>query len=407
MESAAATTTSSLNILRAETFADGPPHAYFDYLRAEDPVHEGYTEEGRRVWSLTRHDDIKAVSGDTARFTSTLGPAFNGYRVPPERNQGLILAADPPYHSRLRYFFNLAFAPRITRQFEPWVREICREIMVDARAQQGEFELLHTVAGELPAAVIGTILGMPKADRRRMLPWAQGVLRATEGTPEAHRYSEAMQAEIHDYAFWLRDEKRRNPSDDMVSVVANAVHDGEPISDREYAAFVNATIVAGFETTFTAIGQSLLFMMQNPDIYADFKANHAAIMDTALVELLRYITPAMQMSRSAVERVEIRGRTIEPGEEVVMWYTAANRDPAVFGDDRHEMNLRRKIGAYASFGAGGPHFCIGNHLARLEMRILFEELFRDGVWFEPAAQPVRMHSVMINGLRSVPVRLAH
>jgi cholest-4-en-3-one 26-monooxygenase len=407
MESAAAAEMSPIDILSADAFAGGPPHAFFDYLRAEDPVHEGYTVEGRRVWSLTRHDDIKAVSSDTTRFTSTLGPAFNGYRVPRERNQGLILAADPPYHSRLRYFFNLAFAPRITRQFEPWVREICRDIMIDARAQDGEFELLQTVAGELPAAVIGTILGMPKADRPRMLPWAQGVLRATEGTIEAHEFSAATQAEIVDYARWLRDEKRRNPTDDMVSVVANAAYEGERITDQEYFSFVNATIVAGFETTFTAIGQSLLFMMQNPEIYADFQANHGEIMDTALVELLRYITPAMQMSRSAVERVEMRGQTIEPGEEVVMWYTAANRDPAVFGPDRHEMNLRRKIGAYASFGAGGPHFCIGNHLARLEMRVLFEELFHYGVWFEQTADPALMHSVMINGLRSVPVRLAH
>jgi cholest-4-en-3-one 26-monooxygenase len=407
MESAAAAEMSPINILSADAFAGGPPHAFFDYLRAEDPVHEGYTVEGRRVWSLTRHDDIKAVSSDTTRFTSTLGPAFNGYRVPPGRNEGMILATDPPYHSRLRHFFNLAFAPRITRQFEPWVREICRDIMIDAHAQDGEFELLQNVAGELPAAVIGTILGMPKADRPRMLPWAQGVLRATEGTIEAHRFSEATQAEIFDYARWLRDEKRRNPSDDMVSVVANAAHEGQPITDTEYFQFVTTTIVAGFETTFTAIGQSLLFLIQNRDIYNDFRANHADIMDTALVELLRYITPAMQMSRTAVEPIELRGRIIEPGEEVVMWYVAANRDPAVFGADRHEMNLRRKIGAYASFGAGGPHFCIGNHLARLEMRVLFEELFRDGVWFEQTADPVLMHSVMINGLRSVPVRLTH
>jgi cholest-4-en-3-one 26-monooxygenase len=396
----------SIDILKPDAFTDGPPHAYFDYLRTEDPVHEGYTADDRRVWSLTRHDDIKAVSGDTTRFTSTLGPAFNGYRIPPEQQKGLILAADPPYHSRLRYFFNLAFAPRITRQFEPWVREICHDIMKGARAQQGEFELLDVVAGELPAAVIGTILGMPKADRSRMLPWAQGVLRATEGTKEAHEFSAAKQAEIFEYALWLREEKRRNPADDMVSVVANAEYQGEPITDQEYLWFVNATIVAGFETTFTAIGQSLRLLMQNPAIYAEFKADHAEIMDTALVELLRYISPAMQMSRSAVERLEIRGRTIEPGEEVVMWYTAANRDPLVFGADRHELNLRRKIGAYASFGAGGPHFCIGNHLARLEMRVLFEELFQDGVWFEQTAEPKFMHSVMINGLRSVPVRLA-
>ena len=395
------------DILTAQAFAAGPPHEYFDFLRSNDPVHEGFTSEGRRVWSLVRHDDIKAVSSDPARFTNTRGAAYNGFQMPKvERNGGLILAADPPYHTRLRYFFNLAFAPRITRQFEPWIRSIAKDIVQTLRTQEGEFELLTVVAAQLPAMVIGTILGMPMADRSRMLPWAQGVMRSSEGTREALESSAVTSGEIFDYAKWLRDEKLSNPGDDMVSVVANAEHEGIKITDSEYFEFIRATVVAGFETTFTAIGQSLLQMIRNPATYRDFRDNHRDIMETALVEFIRYITPAMQMSRHAVEPVEIRGRKIEADEEVILWYVAANRDPAIFGEDRHELNLRRKVGPYASFGAGGPHFCIGNQLARLEMRVLFEELFDSGLWFELAGVPRLFDSVMINGLRSVPVRLA-
>jgi cholest-4-en-3-one 26-monooxygenase len=394
------------DILTAQAFAAGPPHDYFDFLRSNDPVHKGFTSEGRRVWSLLRHDDIRAVSNDVARFTNTRGAAYNGFQTPKGQNKDLILAAEPPHHTRLRYFFNLAFAPRITRQFEPWIRSAAKEIVEALRTQEGEFELLMVVAGQLPAMVIGTILGMPMADRGRMLPWAQGVMRSSEATREALEFAAATSREIIDYAIWLRDEKRRSPGDDMVSVVANAEHEGIKITDSEYFEFVRATIVAGFETTFTAIGQCLLYMIRNPATYRDFRENHRDIMETALVELVRYITPAMQMSRHAVEPVEIRGRKIETDEEVILWYVAANRDPEIFGRDRHEVNLRRKIGPYASFGAGGPHFCIGNQLARLEMRVLFEELFNSGLWFELAGEPRLMDSVMINGLRSVPVRIA-
>jgi cytochrome P450 len=121
--------------------------------------------------------------------------------------------------------------------------------------------------------------------------------------------------------------------------------------------------------------------------------------------MLRYITPAMQMVRIALQDAEIRGREIKAGDDVVMWYASANRDPAIFGPDRHSIDLRRKTAAYATFGAGGPHFCIGNQLARLEMRILFEELFKEGIWFETTEEPRRMKSLLINGLRKMPVKV--
>jgi cytochrome P450 len=253
--------------------------------------------------------------------------------------------------------------------------------------------------------VIGVILGMPEEDRWHMLPWAQTILRASEGTPEGQEASLKAVDETIAYGMRLREHKIANPGDDMVSMLADAEYEGQRLSDQEYGHFVMTTVAAGFETTFTAIAQSCLLLMQNPDIYRNFKASADELMDTALIEMLRYITPAMQMVRIALQDAEIRGREIKAGDDVVMWYASANRDPAIFGPDRHSIDLRRKTAAYATFGAGGPHFCIGNQLARLEMRILFEELFKEGIWFETTEEPRRMKSLLINGLRKMPVKV--
>jgi cytochrome P450 len=394
------------NLLVAEAFSDGPPHDIFDELREHDPVHLGYAPiDGRRVWSLTRYDDIRKVSGDAKIFSSTAGAAFTNHRPGKDITEGAIMSSDAPYHTRLRHFFNLGFAPRVTRHFEPWIRDIVRDIVKELRASTGEIDFLDVVAGKLPAMVIGVILGMPEEDRWHMLPWAQTILRASEGTPEGQEASLKAVDETIAYGMRLREHKIANPGDDMVSMLADAEYEGQRLSDQEYGHFVMTTVAAGFETTFTAIAQSCLLLMQNPDIYRNFKASADELMDTALIEMLRYITPAMQMVRIALQDAEIRGREIKAGDDVVMWYASANRDPAIFGPDRHSIDLRRKTAAYATFGAGGPHFCIGNQLARLEMRILFEELFKEGIWFETTEEPRRMKSLLINGLRKMPVKV--
>jgi cytochrome P450 len=312
--------------------------------------------------------------------------------------------ADPPEHDRLRHFFKLAFGPRVVRNFEPWIRELALEIIDEVKLETGTFDFVARVAAELPAMVIATILGMPREDRKQMVHWANDVLASTEGSAEGAATSLAARTSVMQYAMELRERKRHQPADDMVSMLLDAEYQGVPMSDQEYRMFVFTTMVAGYETTHTAIAQSMLFLMNNAEAYREFHSLEELGVNNALTELLRHVTPAMQMARTTTVDVEIDGTTIPAGEEVIMWLTAANRDPAVF-QDPHRVDFNRKNSAIATFGAGGPHFCIGNQLARLEMRMLFEECFRQNVRFEQAGDIVRMKSMMINGIREMPVRI--
>lgn len=314
------------------------------------------------------------------------------------------MAVDPPEHDRLRHFFKLAFGPKVIRNFESWIRELSLEIIANIRGKDGSFDFIHSVAAELPASVIAAILGMPPEDRHLMVEWANEVFAVTDGTPEGMQRSIAAQQSLTAYAMELRERKRREPGDDMVSMLIDAEYQGVPLTDEEYRWFTLTTMSAGYETTHTAIAQAMLYLVTNPAAYAEFHSLDNDGINNALNELLRYVTPAMQMSRMTTRDVEIGGVTIPKGEEVIMWYAAANRDPAAF-ENPHTVDFKRRSNAHAAFGGGGPHFCIGNQLARLEMRILFEEFFRHDIRFELAAEPERLRSMMINGLKRMPVKL--
>ena len=391
-------------LLTVEAFAGGAPHELFDRIRREQPVLPSYLADGRRVWSLVRLADVRQASNNPAAFSSRWGPSFTGNPKIEDRSPEFVMAVDPPEHDRLRHFFKLAFGPKVVRNFETWIRELSLEIIAKVRGEQGSFDFIHSVAAELPASVIAVILGMPAEDRHLMVEWANDVFAVTDGTPEGMQRSIAAQKNLSAYAMELREKKRSAPGDDMVSMLIGAEYDGVPLTDEEYRWFTLTTMSAGYETTHTAIAQAMLYLMTHPDAYAEFHSLDEDGINNALNELLRYVTPAMQMSRMTTCDVEIGGVTIPKGEEVIMWYAAANRDPAAF-EDPHRVDFKRRSNAHAAFGGGGPHFCIGNQLARLEMRILFEEFFRNDIRFELAAEPERLRSMMINGLKHMPVRL--
>jgi cytochrome P450 len=357
------------------------------------------------VWSLTRIADVREASGNPAVFSSRWGPSFTGNPKIEDRSPEFVMAVDPPEHDRLRHFFKLAFGPKVVRNFESWIRELSLEIIAKVHREEGSFDFIHSVAAELPASVIAVILGMPPEDRHLMVEWANEVFAVTDGTPEGLQRSLDAQQKLSIYALELREKMRREPGDDMVSMLIDAEYQGVPLTDEEYRWFALTTMSAGYETTHTAIAQAMLYLMTHPEAYAEFHSLDDNGINNALNELLRYVSPAMQMSRMTTRDVEIDGVAIPKGEEVIMWYMAANRDPAAF-ENPHVVDFKRRNNAHATFGAGGPHFCIGNQLARLEMRILFEEFFRHDIRFELAGEPERLKSMMINGLKRMPVKLS-
>jgi cholest-4-en-3-one 26-monooxygenase len=395
--------TSQIDLSDPRSFADGPPHDVFDELRQTSPVYWNPTATGAPnggFWSLTRFADCSQVSRDTLSFTSTQGMCF-----PADPRQARVMADnvmwnDPPRHTRIRDLASRGFSTRVVARFEDWVRETVVDIL-DGLPSAETFDAVELVAAELPAQVIASVMGAPVEDRHRIVQWANEIFGREE--PGGMERAQRAIGEVFAYATELRAIKRRKPAADMITDLANAEYEGVPITASEFQQFVMSLLIAGFETTHTLIAQTLRLTSDDPAI--DDEVRTTTAIDggrSAVEELLRYITPAMEMARVATRPVWIRDVEIKPGDMVVMWYVAANRDPEVF-EEPHAFRPGRAP-HHASFGAGGPHFCIGQQLARLEGRILLQEMVRRDVRFDVAGPPRRRPTVFINALQTLPVR---
>jgi len=399
------------NLLDPATFMKGPPHDYFDALRRDDPCHEIANPLGGSIWALTRAADIRSVSMDTARFTSTQGFMYPSAMISTIRAAGQdtdafrsviannLMWQNGPRHDRLRGFLASAFSPRVVGQFDHWIREICVRIVREINEKK-RFDAIPQIAAELPAQVIASILGVPEADRHRILDWA--ILMFGRMDPEIGFEGGARaRQEVIDYVAWLRGYKRENPGADMATELMNASHDDVPITDAEYNEAGLSLLIAGFETTHTLIAQSLLLMATDDDARAQIEGNPLKLV---LEELLRYTSPVMHMGRSATEDVELHGKTIRKDDFVMLWYTASNRDPDVY-DEPHRFNVNRARKGHAAFGAGGPHYCIGSHLAKLEAEILLEEFRKANVRLELDGDWTHAVSVSINAIARMPMKI--
>jgi cholest-4-en-3-one 26-monooxygenase len=395
--------TLSIDLSDPRSFTDGPPHAAFDRLRETSPVAWNPAAAGTPTggfWSLTRFDHCSRVSRDTARFTSTHGMCFPSQ---PERGPSMVdnvMWVDPPLHTRIRGLASRGFSTRVVARFEDWVRERVVEIL-DGLPMGQPFDAVELIAAELPAQVIASVMGAPIEDRRRIVAWANDIFAREE--PGGYERAGAALGAVFAYANELREVKRSQPAADMITDLSNAEYDGVPITDGEYQQFVMSLLIAGFETTHTLIGQSLRLMVEHREIDEQVRTSTSADGGRAAVEeLLRYITPAMHMARTSTAAVLVGDVEIPAGDLVVLWYVAANRDPDVF-DDPHSFRVGRTGAAHQSFGAGGPHYCIGQQLARLEGRVLLEEMVRRDLRFDLAGDPQRRPTVFINALHSLPV----
>jgi cholest-4-en-3-one 26-monooxygenase len=384
------------------SFRAGVPHDEFDRIRRDEPVHWTPTTQAPRggFWSLTRFDDVAAASRDVETFTSTRGINYPTDPSSVPQMVDNVMFNDPPRHGDIRRLVGTAFSPRMVARFSDWISERV-DLIVDGLAGRGECDLVPLVAVELPAQVICSVMGVADEDRGTVVEWADAIF-SREQPGGFERFQRAL-GEVFAYAFELREVKRLKPDNDMVTELSRAEGNGLKITDSEYMQFFMSLLIAGFETTHTLIGQSIRLMLEDPEI-ARISAEAVSRGKTRelVEEYLRYITPAMHMARHATRDVVINDTTISEGDMVLLWYVAANRDPAVFSEP-HQFNPARARNLHASFGAGGPHFCIGNHLARLEVRILFETLLTRGPIMKLNGQPRRGHTVFINALSELPV----
>ncbi len=406
-----------VDVASPKVYARGVPHETLAALRRHDPVH-WHPWPGTRggFWLLAKHADVVAVSRDTKRFSSQVGHIALEDREPDalEARRSMI-ETDPPEHTRLRKIVSYAFTRTKVREYEEYTRTTVRDLL-DAAIAQREFDWVTHISEPLPVTVLISILGLPREDVPMLIELTSEMAAATDADyrPDPVKYPSEIDprllpfgtpaaAAVFEYGRRIGAERRRHPRDDLVSRLVHAEVEGEHLDDAEYTNFFQLFIFAGNETTRTGISHGILALMQHPDQLERLREN-PSLVPTAVDEILRYGTPLIYFRRTATHDTEIRGVPIQGGDRVALWYLSANFDEDVF-QDPHRFDVGRRPNPHTAFGRGGPHFCLGSFLARLEIGILLEEMLARNVRFELAGPPVRLSSNFVNGFKSIPVRV--
>lgn len=391
-----------VDLLDAQRFAAGTEQEMFDALRRDDPVSWHPLGEEDGFWSLVRYEDVTAVNRDWETFTINdgiqIGVRGGVLGFPADT---LTLATDPPTHTKMRLIVNRAFGPSALKRLEGDVRALVRRILdgVADRAPSGRLDFVDEIAGRLTSATIGTMLGIPPSDHERLQGWATKLFEelAVQGLP-----GEAG-SEIFNYATDLALQRQQHPAEDMLTVILQAEVEGRSLNIVEFALFFLMLFVAGVHSTRSAAAQGLLSLLED-DQQRELLVRDPGLVKAAVEEMIRYSSPFSYFKRVATRPTVLGGRSIAEGDAVVMWFIAANRDPEVFPDP-HRFDIRRDPNPHQAFGAGGPHYCLGAQLARLELRVLFEELLDRFPAMRLAGTPTRIASVQTPGIRYLPVQL--
>ncbi len=380
------------------------PHEMFAVLRREAPVFwHREPKGGPGFWAITKHADVVHVSKQPKIFSSWRG-GTNIFDLPqPELDQTrlMLVNMDPPQHTKYRRLVSQGFTPRQVARLEAHIRELASQI-IDRVAPKGECDFVTEVAAELPLLVIAELMGVPVEDRRLIFDLSNRLIGFDD--PEFQTSMEdgkQAAAEMWAYAQELAERRRREPQDDLVSQLLNAEVDGERLTEMEFNFFFLLLAVAGNETTRNLISGGMLALFEHPDQKEKLLA-HPELLPTAVEEMLRWISPVICFRRTATQDTELRGQKIREGDKVVMFYISANRDEEVF-ERADQFDITRSPNEHLAFGIG-EHYCLGSNLARLEIRIMFEEILRRLPDIELAGQPRRLRSNFISGIKSMPVR---
>lgn len=404
------TTTPEIDLVALDAYErGGAPQEQLAWLREHDPVHWHHGDPDRDYppfWAVTRHADVVHVSRHPEIFSSYERLAL--FDEPAEEHLALqrlmMLNQDPPEHTRKRGIVNRGFTPRAIGALADHIREICRGLVEEtvARGEGGGF--VRDLAAPLPLYVICELLGAPPEDREKIFTWSNTLIGGDD--PEFQRTPEEGQeaaTQLYAYANVLAADRRENPRDDIVTRLLQPDADGQVLDGDEFELFVMLLSVAGNETTRNAATGGMLALLEHPGQWARLRADRSLVR-TAADEIVRWVTPVNLFRRTAVRDTELGGRRISAGDKVVVFYSSANRDEAVFADP-YAFDVGRDPNPHLGFGGGGPHFCLGSHLARLELSVLFETLLDTVPNIELGGNVRRLRSSFINGIKEMPVRV--
>ncbi|MCW2558090.1 MAG: cytochrome [Mycobacterium sp.] len=383
----------------------GIPVTEFAELRKTAPV--WWNEQSESIfddggyWVISRHEDVKSISKNSELWSTNRKGAV---MVLPdgatsdqlELTKALLINHDAPEHTRLRKIVSRLFTPRAVGALEEKLAVAARNI-VAAAAEKESGDFVGDVAMSLPLMAIADLLGVPEADREKLFHWTNSIMNTDDPDFDADPMS--ANAELMGYAYNMAEERRRCPADDIVTRLIQADIDGESMDEVEFAFFVILLAVAGNETTRNAMTHGMNAFFDNPDQWELFKRERPA---TAVDEIVRWATPVHCFQRTALTDVELGGVTIREGQRAGLFYSSANYDDAVF-DDPFEFNVMRNPNPHLSFGGNGAHFCIGANLARMEIKLIFNELANQVPSISKLAEPQRLRSGWINGVKKLQV----
>jgi cholest-4-en-3-one 26-monooxygenase len=393
-----------IDLFSPDTYQKGVPHDAFRFLRLEAPVYFHAEPGGAGYWALTKYHDIVAVGKDPARFSSWRGGTNIQDYAPEDLSaiRMMMVNMDPPQHAKFRRLARHGFTPRMTSLLEPRIRAVTTEILDRVDGRSG-CDFVREIAAELPLQVIAELLGVPREDRPRLFDWSNRLIGFDDPEFQTSLADGKLAAmEVWMYANQLAMSRQGKSGEDLVSVLMNAEVDGEKLTEMEFDSFFLLLAVAGNETTRNLISGGLLALLEHPT-QRDRLVADPSLTGSAVEEMLRWVTPVMYFRRTVTCDVELRGVKLREHDKVVLYYPSGNRDEEVFPEpDRFDVG--RAPNDHLAFGAG-EHFCLGASLARLEIRIMFEELLRRFPRIQLAGPVRRLRSNFINGYKEIPVTL--
>ncbi|MFN8225448.1 MAG: cytochrome P450 [Mycobacterium sp.] len=392
---------------RNDDFRDGAfatlrresPITFFDEVRFED------VEPGPGHWALTRYDDIHFASRHPEIFSSSPNITIGDGNPDLAEYFGSMIVLDDPRHQRLRSIVSRAFTPKVVARIETSVRDRAHRLVADMIEQHpdGSADLVSALAGPLPLQVICDMMGIPAGDEDRIFHWTNVILGF--GDPDiSSDYDEFGRTamDIGAYAHQLAEDRRAHPRDDLTSALVRAEVDGESLTSAEVASFFILLVVAGNETTRNAISHGAIALSKFPEERQLWWDDFDAIAPTAVEEIIRWASPVVYMRRTLTRDFELSGTAMAKGDKVSLWYCSANRDEDRFADP-WRFDVRRNPNPHFGFGGGGAHFCLGANLARREIKVAFEELRNQLPGITVSAEPRRLVSAFIHGIKELPV----
>jgi cytochrome P450 len=405
-----------IDLASHDFFVDEVPHWAFRTLREHDPVHwQAQPAPKRGFWAVTRFHDIQQVLRDTRIFSSARGISLEDQDPEELEARRSMIDMDPPRHSRLRGLVSKLFIRSSVARYEGFVRELAR-LVLDRALPKEEFDFVEEISRELPIRVLARIMGVPDADLPMCIELGDAMIaqadpeysRAVIDTEDTSEYRllpfrSPAAVELMAYGHRLAEERRREPKDDLITKLVEAEVEGEWLSEREFDNFFCLLIVAGNETTRHAITHGMLALNEHHDQW-DRLGKDPSLMPLATEEILRWGSTTMHFRRTATRDVDLRGTRIREGDKVVVWFVSGNFDEEVFPEP-DQFDVGRDPNPHMTFGSGGPHVCIGAHLARLEIRVMFEELLPSLRDLQITGPIARLRSNFINGIKHMPVRV--